>query len=67
MARTVVSPRIVRVGIAVFAAAALAGLSACQTGGAVRIDDDDIGVSQRLFRVGTQAILNRGKPLEVLQ
>ncbi len=44
MARTVVSPRIVRVGIAVFAAAALAGLSACvQTGGAVRIDDDDIG------------------------
>ena len=43
MARTVVSPIIVRVGIAVFAAAALAGLSACQTGGAVRIDDDDIG------------------------
>ena len=44
MARTVVSPIIVRVGIAVFAAAALAGLSACvQTGDAVRIDDDDIG------------------------
>ncbi len=44
MARTVVSPRLVRVGIAVFAAAALAGLGAfVQTGDAVRIDDDDIG------------------------
>ncbi len=40
MTRSVRSPSIART--AVFAAAAL-GLSACQTGGAVRIDDDDIG------------------------
>ncbi len=43
MTRSVMSLSIARTGIAVFAAAALAGLSACQTGGAVRIDDDDIG------------------------
>ncbi len=41
MTRSVRSPSIARA--AVFAAAALTGLSACQTGGAVRIDDDDIG------------------------
>ncbi len=41
MTRSVLSLSIARAGIA---AAALAGLSACvQTGGAVRIDDDDIG------------------------
>ena len=43
MTRSVISLSIARAGIAVFAAAALAGLNACQTGGAVRIDDDDIG------------------------
>ena len=41
MTRSIRSPSIARA--AVFAAAALTGLSACQTGGAVRIDDDDIG------------------------
>ncbi len=40
MTRSVGSLSTARAGIAVFAAAALAGLSACQT---VRIDDDDIG------------------------
>jgi hypothetical protein len=43
MTRSVLSLSIARAGIAVFAAAALPGLSACQAGGAVRIDDDDIG------------------------
>ena len=43
MTRSILSLSIARAGIAVFAAAALAGLSACRTGGAVRIDDDDIG------------------------
>ena len=42
MTRSFLSLSIARAGIAVFAAA-LAGLSACQTGGPVRIDDDDIG------------------------
>ncbi|MCH8992039.1 MAG: carboxypeptidase regulatory-like domain-containing protein [Acidobacteria bacterium] len=43
MTRSILSLSIARAGIAVFAAAALAGLSACRTGGTVRIDDDDIG------------------------
>ncbi len=43
MTRSVTYPSLARTGIAVFAAAALAGLSSCQTGGTVRIDDDDIG------------------------
>ena len=43
MTRSILSLSIGRAGIAVFAAVALAGLSACRTGGTVRIDDDDIG------------------------
>ena len=46
MTTTVLSLRIVRVGIAIVAAACLAGLSACQPTGdavAIDIDDDDIG------------------------
>ena len=43
MTRSILSLSIGRAGMAVFAAVALAGLSACRTGGTVRIDDDDIG------------------------
>ena len=43
MTRTVWSPRLVGVGVVVFVAASLVGLSAGQQSSAVSIDDDDIG------------------------